>query len=72
MPAKRAGEGAWGNREVSPAELRGPALVQLGGFSQVIGDGPWRIYKAVRQTTETRYEYRKHDIAVVGREPADF
>jgi len=40
--------------------------------SEVTGDGPWRIYKAVRKKTEVRVERAKGGRTVVGREDADF
>ena len=41
-------------------------------ISEVTGDGPWRIYKAVRKRTEVRVERAKGGKTIVGREDADF
>jgi nitroimidazol reductase NimA-like FMN-containing flavoprotein (pyridoxamine 5'-phosphate oxidase superfamily) len=38
----------------------------------VTGSGPWRIYKATRESTETRIEREKQKKPVVSREAADF
>ncbi len=46
--------------------------MRLHDISEVTGDGPWRIYKAVRTTTETRIEKVKGGQTVGEREAADF
>jgi nitroimidazol reductase NimA-like FMN-containing flavoprotein (pyridoxamine 5'-phosphate oxidase superfamily) len=38
----------------------------------VTDDGPWRIYKATRRSTQTRREFEKRGRTIAGREPADF
>lgn len=45
---------------------------KINDISEVTGDGPWRIYKAIRTNTETRVEKMKGGKTVVEREAADF
>jgi nitroimidazol reductase NimA-like FMN-containing flavoprotein (pyridoxamine 5'-phosphate oxidase superfamily) len=45
---------------------------KIDAISNVTGDGPWRIYRARRTSTEVRKEWIKGGKCVVGREPADF
>lgn len=41
-------------------------------LADVIGNGPWRIYRATPKTIEVRKEIEKKNKPVVVREPADF
>lgn len=45
---------------------------KIDDVTEVTGDGPWRIYKAIRKRTQVRVERTKQGKPVVEREDADF
>lgn len=49
-----------------------PEPWRIGDISDVMGNGPWRIYRAARQRTEVRARQTKSGKPVVVREGADF
>ncbi|MDQ3934085.1 MAG: hypothetical protein M3340_05575 [Actinomycetota bacterium] len=49
-----------------------PDRWRIDGIGDVTGDGPWRIYRAVRRSTYVRAKTEQRGKPVVTREPADF
>jgi nitroimidazol reductase NimA-like FMN-containing flavoprotein (pyridoxamine 5'-phosphate oxidase superfamily) len=49
-----------------------PEKWRITDVSDVTGDGPWRIYRAIRQSTQVRVQRTKQGKPVVERVDADF
>lgn len=49
-----------------------PARWSIDGLDDVVGDGPWRIYRAHPLTIEVRSQATRRGKPVARREPADF